>query len=270
MKGEKLGLILEGGGAKGVYQMGAIEALYEAGVVFDGVAGTSIGAVNGAVLVSEGVERMASLWDEVTFSTVFDIDPDWISRYKNKDFDLDMMSYAGKKLTNLREVIKDSYVKSEKWLYDRLDENKVRASRLDFGLVTYDITNMKPVELMKEEIPAGRLVDFVIASASFPIFPPKVIDGVKYIDGGVYDNMPINLLARQGYKKFVVIRTNVESKPPKRGIEREGLDITYIMPQSDLGLAMAFNEEKFGKMRKQGYDDAMRVLDAGLILPYNE
>lgn len=270
MKGEKLGLILEGGGAKGVYQMGAIQALYEAGVVFDGVAGTSIGAVNGAVLVSEGVERMASLWDEVTFSTVFDIDPDWISKYRNKDFDLDMMSYAGKKLTNLREVIKDSYVKSEKWLYDRLDENKVRASRLDFGLVTYDITNMKPVELMKEEIPEGKLVDFVIASASFPIFPPKVIDGVKYIDGGVYDNMPINLLARQGYKKFVVIRTNVESKPPKRGIERDGLNITYIMPQSDLGLAMAFNEEKFGKMRKQGYDDAMRALDAGLILPYNE
>lgn len=270
MQREKLGLILEGGGAKGVYQMGAIEALYEAGVVFDGVAGTSIGAANGAVLVSEGVEKMSKLWDEVTFSTVFDIDTDWICKFRNKDFDLDMMTYAGKKLANLREVIKDSYIKSEKWLYERLDESKVRNSKLDFGLVTYDITNMKPVELMKEEIPEGQLVDFVIASASFPIFPPKIIDGVKYIDGGVYDNMPINLLARQGYKKLIVIRTNVESKPPKRSIERDDLDITYIMPHNDLGLAMAFNEEKFGKMRKQGYDDAMRLLDAGLILPYNE
>lgn len=265
----KLGLVLEGGGAKGVYQVGALEALYEAGVSFDGAVGTSIGALNASTLVSDGLERLSEIWDEVTFSTVFDIDENWLSKYKKKDFDLDMMSYAGKKLHNIREVISDSYVRSEKFIYDRLDENKIRASSMDFGLVTYNITDMCPVEVMKQEIPKGELVDYIIASATFPIFPPKQIGGKKYIDGGVYDNMPVNLLARNGYKKMIAIRTNVQSKPPKRPIV-EGIDVVYITPKTDLGLAMAFNETKFGQMRKQGYDDAMRLLDAGIILPYNK
>ncbi len=265
----KLGLVLEGGGAKGVYQVGALEALFDAGVVFDGAVGTSIGALNSAVLVSDGLNRLAEIWNEVTFSTVFEIDENWLSKYKNKDFDLDMMSYAGKKLHNIREVISNSYVRSEKFIYDRLDENKIRASAMDFGFVTYNITNMCPVEVMKQDVPKGQLIDYIIASATFPIFPPKQIGDKKYIDGGVYDNMPVNLLARNGYKKMIVIRTNVQSKIPIRPIA-DGIDIVYISPKNDLGLAMAFNETKFGQMRKQGYDDAMRLLDAGIILPYNK
>ena len=97
----------------------------------------------------------------------------------------------------------------------------------------------------------------------------KISDGKKYIDGGVYDNMPVNLLARHGYDKLIVIRTNVASKPPKRMIERDDLDITYIMPNTDLGRPMAFNEAKFDTMRKMGYKDALRLLDNGRILPYN-
>lgn len=49
---------------------------------------------------------------------------------------------------------------------------------------------------MMDEIDEGKLVDYIIASATFPIFPPKIIDDKKYIDGGVYDNMPINLLVK--------------------------------------------------------------------------
>lgn len=266
---QKLGLILEGGGAKGVYEVGALEALFEAGVHFDGVAGTSIGALNGAVLVSDGLEKLAELWDQVTLSDAFDLDEEWLAKFRHKDFDLDVITYAGKKLGNVRDVIKDSYFRGENFVYSNLDEDKVRRSSMDFGLVTYNITDMKPVEVMKEEIPVGKLVDYVVASAAFPIFPAKEIDGKKYIDGGVYDNMPINLLARHGYDKFVVIRTNVASKQPKRTLERDDLDITYIMPKTDLGRPMAFNEEKFGAMRKMGYNDAMRLLDSGRILPYN-
>lgn len=266
---QKLGLILEGGGVKGIYQLGALEALYEAGVHFDGVAGTSIGALNGAVLVSEGVGRLAELWDKVNLSDAFELDEEWLAKFKHKDFDLDLVTYAGKKLATVHSVIKDSYTRAENFVYSNISEDKVRGSKMDFGMVTYNITDMQPVELMKEDIPKGKLVDYVVASASFPIFPAKEIDGKKYIDGGVYDNMPVNLLARHGYDKLIVIRTNVASKPPKRMIERDDLDITYIMPNTDLGRPMAFNEAKFDTMRKMGYKDALRLLDNGRILPYN-
>ncbi len=265
----KLGLVLEGGGAKGVYQLGALEALYEAGVHFDGVAGTSIGALNGAVLVADGIERLIELWDKVTLSDAFELDEEWLGKFRHRDFDLDMITYAGKKIGNIANIIKDSYFRGENFIKDNISEAEIRRSKLDFGFVTYNITDMEPVEVMKEDVPQGKLIDFIVASASFPIFPAKEIDGKKYIDGGVYDNMPINLLARQGYDKMVVIRTNVASKPPKRSLEREDLDIVYIMPKTDLGRPMQFNEEKFGTMRRMGYNDAMRLLDSGIILPYN-
>ena len=50
----KKGLVLEGGGAKGAFQCGAIKALYDNGYTFDGVAGTSIGAINAAILAQDG------------------------------------------------------------------------------------------------------------------------------------------------------------------------------------------------------------------------
>ena len=53
-----LGLVLEGGGAKGSYHAGAIKALHESGYSFDGVMGTSIGAINGAIVAPRGHGKM--------------------------------------------------------------------------------------------------------------------------------------------------------------------------------------------------------------------
>lgn len=261
---KKLGLVLEGGGVKGAYQVGALKALYESGVDFDGIAGTSIGALNGCILLQGGYALLSRIWDEVTTCTVFDIDADMIAKFKKKDFDLDVLFYAGKKLTSLREVIRSSYDISSDFLKKHVDEKVVRENPKDLGFVAYNMTDMVAVEAMKEEIEEGKLVDFIIASATFPIFPAKIIDGKKYIDGGVYDNMPINLLAKHGYDKMVVIRTNTASKQPKRRLERDDLELSYIVPQKDLGLAMAFDEIKIIELRELGYNDCKKALADGL------
>lgn len=99
-----------------------------------------------------------------------------------------------------------------------------------------------------------------MASACFPIFPPKQIDGKKFIDGGVYDNMPINLLARTGCKKMIAVRTNPDSKQPKRRIEQSDLDILYITPSANLGRAMAFSPERIENLKQLGYADALRIV----------
>ena len=131
---------------------------------------------------------------------------------------------------------------------------------MDFGCVSYNISDMTPFEAMKKDIPEGRLIDYIVASACFPIFPPKRIDGKKYIDGGVYDNMPVNLLARSGCKKMVVIRTNPASKQPKRRIEQPDLDILYITPSANLGRALAFSPERIENLKQLGYADAVRAI----------
>ena len=257
---KNIGLVLEGGGVKGAYELGALIALTEKGYTFSAVTGTSIGALNGAVMASQGIEKLAAYWEEAKYCPVFDFDDDTVARFRQKDFDLDLIIATGKKLLSAREIIRESYEHTLDFVYNRLSEEEIRSSDIDFGCVTYNISDMKPFEAMKKDIPEGKLIDYIVASACFPIFPPKQIDGKKFIDGGVYDNMPINLLARTGCKKMVVVRTNPESKQPKRRIERDDLDILYIIPSSNLGRAMAFSPERIENLKQLGYADAMRIL----------
>ena len=257
---KSVGLVLEGGGVKGAYELGALIALIEKGYTFHSITGTSIGALNGAVMASQGIEKLAGYWEEAKYCPVFDFDDETVARFRQKDFDLDLIIATGKKLLSAREIIKNSYEHTLNFVYNRLSEEEIRSSDIDFGCVTYNISDMEPFEAMKKDIPEGKLIDYIVASACFPIFPPKQIDGKKFIDGGVYDNMPINLLARTGCKEMIVVRTNPETKQPKRRIERDDLDIIYITPSANLGRAMAFSPERIENLKQLGYADAMRII----------
>lgn len=257
---KSVGLVLEGGGVKGAYELGALIALIEKGYTFHSITGTSIGALNGAVMASQGIEKLAGYWEEAKYCPVFDFDDETVARFRQKDFDLDLIVATGKKLLSAREIIKNSYEHTLNFVYNRLSEEEIRSSEIDFGCVTYNISDMEPFEAMKKDIPEGKLIDYIVASACFPIFPPKQIDGKKFIDGGVYDNMPINLLARTGCKEMIVVRTNPETKQPKRRIERDDLDIIYITPSANLGRAMAFSPERIENLKQLGYADAMRII----------
>lgn len=257
---KSVGLVLEGGGVKGAYELGALIALIEKCYTFHSITGTSIGALNGAVMASQGIEKLAGYWEEAKYCPVFDFDDETVARFRQKDFDLDLIIATGKKLLSAREIIKNSYEHTLNFVYNRLSEEEIRSSDIDFGCVTYNISDMEPFEAMKKDIPEGKLIDYIVASACFPIFPPKQIDGKKFIDGGVYDNMPINLLARTGCKEMIVVRTNPETKQPKRRIERDDLDIIYITPSANLGRAMAFSPERIENLKQLGYADAMRII----------
>ena len=71
---KEYGLVLEGGGAKGAYQIGAWKALKEAGVKINAVAGTSVGALNGALICMDELELAQQMWSNLTYSQVMDVD----------------------------------------------------------------------------------------------------------------------------------------------------------------------------------------------------
>ena len=70
---KEYGIVLEGGGAKGAYQIGAWKALKEAGVRIKGVAGTSVGALNGAFICMDDIERAEYVWKHITNSSVMKV-----------------------------------------------------------------------------------------------------------------------------------------------------------------------------------------------------
>ncbi|MBO4380602.1 MAG: patatin-like phospholipase family protein [Clostridia bacterium] len=262
---EKIGLVLEGGGVKGAYQVGALRAIEEYGISFDGVVGTSIGAVNGALYLEGGYSKLYEMWKDVDTDTIFDIDPKYLRNLKQKDIDLDTLVYVGKCVFSISDILKNTHAKCSAFLTAHVSEEELRKSPLDYGCVTYDLTDRRPIEVMKENVPEGKLVDYIIASATYPALPPKVIDNKKYIDGGVWDNMPVNLIAHKGYKKILVIRTNVKDKQPQRKFDFDpSVEVRYIIPKVDLGKAMAFSHNRVMSFMAKGYGDAIVELDNGL------
>jgi len=87
-----------------------------------------------------------------------------------------------------------------------LDEDALRAAPIRFGLVTVEQRGLKARELTLDEIPAGKVKDYLMASAAcFPALRARDIDGVKFLDGGYSDNMPTGLAKRMGAEELVCV-----------------------------------------------------------------
>ena len=174
MKG--YGLVLSGGGAKGSYEIGVWKAIKDMDIPIVAITGTSIGALNGAMLVQGDDDLCELAWTNFSVEEIIDVNNEVWEEEKiyEKNFNIftiikNLITNEGLKLTPL--------IKS---LEQYIDEEKIRASPIDFGLVTYSLTDFEPFQAFKDEIPNGQLVGFLIASACFPVFKPVEIDNKKF------------------------------------------------------------------------------------------
>jgi len=253
------GLVLEGGGGRGAYQIGACKAIMEMGFDISMVAGTSVGALNGAMVVQGDIGLAYDIWHELRPDLVINLDNDLYNRLLASDYKPGTLR---KLVRYVRKVIAEGgldVTPLEKLVKSVLSEDRIRSSPVGFGIVTVDLTARRAVEAYKEEIPEGQLVDYVIASASFPAFKRTIIDGRAFIDGALYNNLPINLVSSRGFKDIIVLRTY--GMGIKRRVNTEGLNIISISPSENLSSVMDFSNETARRSLKLGYDDACRVLE---------
>lgn len=253
-----LGLVLEGGGARGAFQMGAVKALFDEGYTFGGVAGTSIGALNGAIIAQGDFELGYAWWERLETSLLFDIEQTQLQKWTNRKIDKEGFLYLSAKVKGIIENRGLDTHKIRETLESLIDEEKLRRSVMDFGIVTVSLSDLRPLELYKEDIPCSQMINYLMASANFPVFKREPIEGKYYIDGGFYDNCPINLLIRKGYEEIIAIRTF--GIGIIRRIEDQNVKVTYILPSEDLGGILNFDNDLIKTNLKMGYCDAMRIL----------
>lgn len=255
---KRLALVLEGGGARGAYQAGVLKALFEAGYKFDGVAGTSVGALNGAMVAQNKFEDSLKIWNEIDFENVLGINNMYGENLANKSFDQDTIKYFYnyvKKLIGQRGL---DTTKIKNLIKANIDEDILRNSGVDFGIMTYSLTEKQPLSIFVEDMPYGQVADYVMASASFPGFKKTVVEGQEYIDGGIYDNMPVNMMLDRGYKDVVAIET--KSSIPKRKPKDKDCQIYYIRPSEKPGRVMNFAGQSTERAVQIGYMDALKLL----------
>lgn len=254
-----LGLALEGGGSRGAYHVGVYRACQEEGLVFDAICGTSIGAVNSAMLVQGDYPRMVQLWQQLSNKDLFEIDNARYKKLLRGKLEAADLPYYKEVIARVREEGGVDTGRMQELLRALIDVDRLLESPVDFGLVTVSLSDLKPLELFKNEIPREKLVDYIMASATLPGFQPTVIDEKNYIDGGIYDNCPMGMLVRRGCDRIIGVRTFAPGifRMPKA---QPDLQITMIEPSESLGHMLNFEPKIAAHNMEMGYYDALRVL----------
>lgn len=253
-----IGFALEGGGAKGAFQVGAIKALYEMGIYPDVVVGSSIGAINGAFIASGELHTLEKMWLNSKLEDMMAEDAQSIQKVLQFDLKKNYFDIRSFVLETLKKGGLD-VTPYKNQLRDLLDEEKIRTSKIDFGLVTVSLTDFKPIEVFASEVPEGKLHDYIIASANFPAFKVDKIEDKTLLDGGFFNNLPVNLLLEKGCDRIFAIRLFGKGRIKK--FKNENLvPIEYITPSEDLGHTLGIDPERARHNMRLGYLDAMRVL----------
>jgi NTE family protein len=200
-------LVLQGGGALGAYQVGVYEALHDAGIEPDWVIGTSIGAINAALIAGnardERIARLNAFWGHVESPATLAGPLDWLGignfvanmttvmRGIPAFFEPNLAALRGARASvGVEQAAYYSTEPLRRTLGELVDFDSLRtnSTRLTVGAVNVTTGAMRYFDSGKETV----AVEHVMASGALPpAFAAIRIDGHPYWDGGIYSNTPI-------------------------------------------------------------------------------
>lgn len=252
---EKKAVVLAGGGSRGAYQIGAWKALRELDYHFTMITGTSVGALNGAVMTLGDYALGERIWSQITTERIFDYTPEG---------DISTPQVQKKVMKSfVKKVVKDHSIDQaplKELLEQTLDVDRIYASDIDFGLVAMTYPALKPALLFKEQIPKEHFIDFLMASSAFfPAMKPYRIKDETYIDGGFYDTVPIRMAAERGAEEIVVIDLKAIGLRKKLKDKDAKIRIIKVAPKEDLGFTMLFDADLAKTNIQRGYLDTMKA-----------
>lgn len=287
MQAQKVGLVLSGGGAKGLTHIGIIRALEENNIPIDYITGTSMGAIVGSMYaMGYSPDDMEELIKSEEFKRWYsgEMEEKYVYHFKKNQ--------PTPEFFNIRFSFKDSLNIKPQFLprsvvnpiqmnlaFVDLYARATAACSADFDqlfvpfrCVASDVYNKQQLILKN-----GDLGDAVRASMSFPfMFKPIEIDGILAYDGGIYNNFPTDVM-REDFKPDIIIGSVVSANPtrPKENdlmsqIENMVMQKTdYSIPDS-AGILMTFNYDdvslmdfqRIGELQEIGYNRTMSMMDS--------
>lgn len=287
LRAQSVGLVLSGGGAKGITHIGIIQALEENGIPIDYIAGTSIGAiVGGLYAMGYTPQEMLELIESKEFKQCYSGEIDKDNTYYIKQ------NEPTPELYSIKAVWDDSKAEIQALPLSLIDPIHMNIKIMElciqataacqenfdslfvpFRCVAADVYNKKEIVF-----DYGDLGNSVRASMTFPlIFRPIKIDGVLAYDGGIYNNFPADVMKRDFAPDYIigsVVSTNHEQTPDDNlAAQVEALIMqasNYELPDSN-GILMNFdlNEEAglldFDKAQflfDLGYNTTLQLIDS--------
>lgn len=196
-EGPRTAFVLSGGGVLGAVQVGQLQALLEAGIVPDIVIGTSVGALNAAMVATDptpgGMDLLEQIW----------------AGLKQEDI------FPGSRFARAWNIVArgDHIHPNEgiRRLVERLPIRTFEQTRVPLHICA---TNLRTGE--EHWFVTGPLVRAILASTALPgIFPPVAVDGELYVDGGVVNNVPVSRAVELGIRRVYVLTCGAPSTRPR-------------------------------------------------------
>jgi NTE family protein len=199
---KKIGLVLGGGGAMGIAHLALLEEIEKNNIRISSIAGTSVGAIIGGLYASGGLELVKKFIDVL----------------------------KEKKLLTRKNLLLSGrpdnfFQKIEEILSDLIKNDNFSLLNCDFSVVAVDLKNGEPVIIKK-----GSIVKALLASSAYPgVFLPQVIGNRTLIDGGVVNNLPVDILKKENFDLIIASSLNNLTRIKKgRKLSRAGVAIRAI------------------------------------------
>lgn len=269
LNAQSVGVVLSGGGAKGLAHIGLLKSLEENGIPIDYICGTSMGAIIGSLYaIGYTPDEMAEFLRSDDFLTwskgVISLDEQYY--YKTKSSSADWISIGLKREgSSLNPILPTNIIDPEQMDFRFMQMYAQGAARADYDFskllvpffcVASDVHGNKPVVFTK-----GNLAQAVRASMTFPgYFRPLMVDSVLLFDGGMQNNFPSDLLD-QMYHPDVIIGCTVTDNPEKPTYDDVYLLlINFFMKKSNFsipgkGIMIAPKLSQFGLMDFERIDE---------------
>lgn len=239
----KIGLCLAGGGAKGAFQAGVIYGLYEKGIKFDAIAGTSIGAINGYYIYTENVNKLKEMW--INIQKIGENGVKIVDNTVDNSLAIDEL----RGLINNSSYSKPCYINYVEVKNSKLEEKIVDISELSYedALLSIKYSSLLPFRPSKELKPFEQFGKDLIEG---------LYDGYK-LDGGILNNVLIKPLIEAKMDKIIVITMKHDYELPEdiKNIYKEE-DIIIIRPNTifEKNATLRFEGEFCKKIFNEGYE----------------
>ena len=260
--GESWALTLAGGGGKGAYEIGVWQALREIGLEKNliAVSGSSSGALNAALISLNEFDKAKTIWSSIMPKQFLDINYDTIIGPLNtlvkRTLTAGLCSRDG-----LIDII-DKYLNLEQLAGARIPAY-VSISRYSSDCI--DCLSEKPqVEYISlSEVSPDDARQFLLASSAMPyIYPPEIIHGNVYRDGGLADNVPIYPMTSVGADNLIVVKLEPDDKVDT-SLYSKFKEVVEIIPSREIGDlfdgTLEFTSRNVMFRMLLGYYDTLRI-----------
>ncbi len=196
-KPERTAIVLGGGGVRGAVEIGMVQALFEAGIRPDLIVGTSIGAINGALIAKDPtlgcIDPLLDAWTSPEAGAV----------------------YGSSLFMQMSRLVKTkTHLNSHGPLRRLLEASLGEATRFEDLEVPLQVVAASIEHAAEHVFDSGPLIPAILASASVPgLFPPMQVDGEHFIDGGIVNSIPIEQAVASGATRIFVLQVGRVETP---------------------------------------------------------